>query len=167
VDVHVGPYASRSLVTFTTRSFDPTVAEKTFRLLTAFSTQHKDIHCIAVSHSSRAVTEQWILDVGGAWEVEVIVDEGRDLYAAWGLGLSSAWHALGPSVLWSAYSLGRSDGIWNRATGEGGSRWQTSGAFAIDQGGIVRWAQVAASADQVPDFEVALKELERSRASGG
>lgn len=116
------------------------------------------MHCIAVSHSSQAATDAWVVGVGGEWEVEVIVDEGRDLYAAWGLGLSSTWHALNPAVLYSAVALGRGEGIWNRAT-ESGSRWQMGGAFAVDEKGVVRWARPARSADEIPDFQEALTAL--------
>lgn len=134
------------------------VAEKTFKLLTKFSCQHPQIHCVAVSHSSPADTDRWVIAAGGEWSVDVVVDEGRDAYAAWGLGPSSAWHALGPRTLYSALRLGRDEGIWNRAT-ESGSRWQTAGAFAVDAAGVVRWAHVAGSADDVANFGEALTAL--------
>lgn len=94
-----------------------------------------------MSHSSTDATERWVPQVGGAWETEIIVDEGRDLYATWGLGVSSAWHMLNPFALYSVYRLGKDQGIWNRPT-ESGTCWQTSGAFAIDGEGIVRWSRV-------------------------
>ncbi|CAG9944103.1 unnamed protein product [Clonostachys rosea f. rosea IK726] len=133
-------------------------AEKTFRTLADVSEEHHDIHCIAVSHSSEEATDRWLPQVGGTWSTDVIVDEERDLYAKWGLGLSSTWHALSPSVLWSAYKLGTGEGIWNRTT-ESGSRWQMSGAFAVNRFGTVVWAHVARSADDIPDFQQALKAL--------
>lgn len=96
--------------------------------------------------------------VGGAWQTEVIVDEGRDLYADWGLGLSSTWHAFNPFSLYSAYRLGTDEGIWNRAT-ESGSRWQKSGAFAVDGDGTVRWLHVSQTANDLPDLNAALRAL--------
>jgi hypothetical protein len=135
------------------------VAEKTFRLFTKFSNRHPEIHCIAVSHSSQADTDQWITEVGGEWEVDVIADPDRDLYSAWGLGLSSTWHALNPWSLYSAYRLGKDEGIWNTPTASG-TRWQTSGAFAVDSQGFVRYAEVAKAADYVPDFKEIIKALE-------
>ena len=136
-----------------------TVAEKTFRSLTAVSEKHgASVHCVAVSHSSREATDRWVPQVGGAWQTDVIVDEGRDMYAAWGLGLSSIWHALNPFALYSVYRLGTAEGIWNRPT-ESGSRWQTSGAFAVDVDGTVRWAHVSGAADDLPNFEAALEAL--------
>jgi len=134
-------------------------AEKNFKLLTALSSSRPALHCIAVSHSSREATDRWIPQVGGEWEVEVLVDEGRDLYSLWGLGIASTWHVVNPVAAYSALDLGRREGIWNRPT-ESGSRWQTGGAFAVDAQGVVRWAHVASRADDVPDFEEAVRRLE-------
>lgn len=88
----------------------------------------------------------------------MVVDDEREIYAAWGLGLSSYWHAMGPGNLYSAVQLGKSEGIWNR-TVESGTRWQTGGAFAVDRGGKVRWVSVARTASDVPDLGAALKAL--------
>jgi hypothetical protein len=134
----------------------PPVAEKTFKQLTAISAKHRALHCVAVSHSSQEATEKWIPQVGGEWEVEVIVDEDRDLYAAWGLGISSTWHVFNPAAIYSVYSLGKNENIWNRPT-ESGSRWQTGGAFAVDKDGVIRWAHVSKSADDIPNFEEVIK----------
>lgn len=56
------------------------------------------------------------------------------------------------------YQLGKSEGIWNRPT-ESGTRWQTSGSWAVDGKGVVRWGGVAKSADDVPEFGEAVKAL--------
>ncbi|KAK3944609.1 hypothetical protein QBC46DRAFT_373830 [Diplogelasinospora grovesii] len=133
-------------------------AEKTFKSLTKLSTRHPELHCIAVSHSSQTATDRWIIEVGGEWDVQVIVDPDRDLYSAWGLGISSTWHALSPWAIYKTYQLGKTEGIWNRTT-ESGSRWQTGGAFAVDKSGIVRWVQVAHSADDIPNFDDAITAL--------
>lgn len=90
--------------------------------------------------------------------MQVVVDSERKVYAAWGLGTSSFWHVLSPGGLWSVYNLGKEEGIWNRPT-ESGSRWQTSGSFAVDGKGIVRWGQPAPRADWIPAFEDAVKTL--------
>lgn len=135
-----------------------TVAEKTFRNLAELSTKYKGIRCIAVSHSSEDATERWVEQVGGEWEVRVLVDEARDLYAAWGLGLGSYWSVWNPRIIASAVRLSQTDRIANRTT-ESGSRWQTGGAFAVDAMGVVRWAQVASSADEIPDLTMALVAL--------
>ncbi|KAF3770245.1 hypothetical protein M406DRAFT_325696 [Cryphonectria parasitica EP155] len=132
-------------------------AEKSFRNLVAFSNTHAGkISCIAISHSSQEATEKWIPEVGGEWETEVIVDEDRDLYAAWGLGLSSYWHAVGPMSIYNAVQLGKNEGIWNK-TVDSGTRWQTGGAFAVDRGGKVRWASIAKTASDIPDLDAALR----------
>lgn len=89
----------------------------------------------------------------------VIVDSERELYAQWGLGVSSAWHVLNPLSMYSVFKLGKQEKIWNRPT-ESGSRWQTSGSFAVDSEGIVRWASVAKAADDIPNFSEALSALD-------
>ncbi|KAG6986535.1 hypothetical protein G7Y79_00078g099890 [Physcia stellaris] len=134
-------------------------AEKTFLSLRAHASSHPNITFIAVSHSDQTSTERWLEAVGGAGQVQVVVDSERTTFAAWGLGTSSMWHVLSPGGLWSVYCLGKEEGIWNRPT-ESGSRWQTSGSFAVDGTGTARWGQPAPRADWIPDFEDAVKALE-------
>ena len=131
-------------------------AEKTFLRLRSSALSHPDIAFIAISHSDQAATDQWVEAIGGAGEVHLVVDSERDRYAEWGLGISGFWHVLNPLGLWNVYKMGKEEGIWNRPT-QSGSRWQTSGSFAIDSQGIVRWGQVAPGADWIPDFEEAVK----------
>lgn len=118
------------------------------------SHEQPSLHCIAVSHSSAETTERWIPQVGGVWSTDVVVDEGRDLYAQWGLGLGSAWHISSPSVLYSVYRLGADENVWNRPT-ESGTRWQIGGAFSVDKEGIVRYVHVSKTADDLPDLKAA------------
>ncbi len=35
--------------------------------------------------------------LGGAWNVQVVIDEDRAVYAAWGLGLGSVWYVFNPT----------------------------------------------------------------------
>lgn len=50
---------------------------------------------------------------GGEWDVEVLTDSSRELYAQWGLGLASSWWKVyGPVQLAEAYKLGVNEGIW-------------------------------------------------------
>ncbi|KAG5983094.1 hypothetical protein E4U55_000850 [Claviceps digitariae] len=151
------PSGGKTLVLFLRHCGCP-FAEKTFKRLAAISDLHRDVRCIAVSHSSSEATERWIPQVGGAWQTEMVIDQERDLYADWGLGLSSTWHAFNPFSLYSVYRLGADEGIWNRTT-ESGSRWQISGAFAVDGDGTVRWLHVSKTADDLPDFDAALGAL--------
>jgi hypothetical protein len=138
---------------------DPSkVAEKTFRRLRKLASKNPDVNFIAVSHSDAPSTDKWVISVGGTWEAEVIVDYEREIYAAWGLGISSTWHVLNPWSLGAVYSLGKQEGIWNRPT-ESGSRWQMGGSFAVDGKGKLRWIRVAKAADEVPDFVEALKTI--------
>ncbi|KAK1781771.1 hypothetical protein QBC45DRAFT_39639 [Copromyces sp. CBS 386.78] len=89
-------------------------AEKAFRILTALSISHPNLHFLAVSHSSPQDTDAWVVDVGGGWEADVIIDESRALYAQWGLGTTSTWYAYKPLALWNTYKLGVAEGIWGR-----------------------------------------------------
>ncbi|KAL2124384.1 hypothetical protein VTJ04DRAFT_749 [Mycothermus thermophilus] len=136
-------------------------AEKTFRRLADVANQYRDeVTCVAVSQAGREETEKWIVQVGGAWEVQVVTDPRRELFRLWGLGLGSTWYAWNPKVLWSAWKLATDEGIWTRDNTAGGNKWQIGGAFAIDPLGIVRWSKPGTqSADEVPDFEEALRAL--------
>jgi hypothetical protein len=113
---------------------------------------------LAVSHSDQEATKNWVISVGGSWDVDIIVDSDREIYAKYGLGVSSAWYVLTPWSWYSAYKLGTAEKIWNRPT-ESGSRWQTSGAFAVDKEDVVRWVEVAKTASDIPNFQDALKAL--------
>jgi len=100
-----------------------------------------------------------VIAVGGEWEVNVVVDPERQLYNAWGLGISSAWHVLSPWSMISGVKLATASGaerFVNRPT-ESGTRWQKSGSFAVGKDGTVTWVQVAKAADYIPDFDEALK----------
>ncbi|KFH44197.1 hypothetical protein ACRE_050320 [Hapsidospora chrysogenum ATCC 11550] len=153
------PNGRLTVVLFLRPCGDP-FAEKNFKILAALSEKHPDVKFIAVSQSSEADTERWIPLVGGTWDVEVVDDPERDLFAEWGLGTAGAWHAYSPSVLWSTYRLYATDGIWSRSSGSGsGSVWQRGGAFAVDRFGTVCWTHYSKGADDVPDFEEALESL--------
>lgn len=51
-----------------------------------------------MSHSSREATRKWLDLLGGAWNVEVVIDEERAVYAAWGLGLGTVWSMFNPTT---------------------------------------------------------------------
>lgn len=120
--------------------------------------KNKDVNFVAISHSDEQSTEKWVISVGGEWDVRVLVDAERELYALWGLGTSSSWHVLNPWSLYNTYKLGKYENIWNKPT-ESGSRWQTSGSFAVDKEGVIRWAKVASAASDIPDLDEALKSV--------
>lgn len=188
-------------------------AQKTFLALRALANRHAGhITCIAISHASPRATSKWIDMLGGAWNVQIVIDQQRAIYAAWGLGVaSSLWYVLGPTAQVQAWKetgwLGEKvasavDGRRGReeerrveriltprkkggaaATnttsgnssqgGDGenmainennpstelGSKWQESGAFAIDSTGTVVWGGKAVRADDVMDLEEGAKLL--------
>lgn len=130
------------------------------------ASNHPDIRFIAVSHSDNDATNKWLESVGGAGKINVIVDEERELFARWGLGVSSFWHVLSPWSMWAVYRTGQDEGIWNKPT-ESGSRWQTAGSFAMDGSGTVKWGAPAQSASDTPDFEEAVKALKEAKEEKG
>ncbi|KAI1092975.1 hypothetical protein F5B19DRAFT_452510 [Rostrohypoxylon terebratum] len=75
------------------------VAQKSFLALRDLAIKNQGrLTCIAVSHSSREATWKWVDMLGGAWNVEVVIDEDRAIYAAWGLGLSNFWYMFNPTT---------------------------------------------------------------------
>lgn len=141
-------------------------AEKTFLNLRDTAKENKSYKFIAISHSDQTSTDGWLKSLPQAGSeppnLQVVIDEKTDIYAAWGLGVSGYAHALSPWSLYEVWKLGRDEGIWNRPT-ESGSRWQISGAFAVDGNDIVRWGDAADRADDVPDFDEAINALASAR----
>ncbi|KAL5906110.1 hypothetical protein ACKVV7_010505 [Pyricularia oryzae] len=71
----------------------------TFLALRTLANRHQQtLTCIAVSHSSEAATKKWLDLLGGAWNVQIVVDEDRSVYAAWGLGLGNTWYLFNPTT---------------------------------------------------------------------
>lgn len=141
-----------------------TVAEKTFIHLRKIAVTYPEFHCIAISQSEENHTLKWVSDIGSASELDssssvtVLADSERDVFGHWGLGTSSWGHVLAPRALWSAFQLARQEGIKVRDT-DSGSRWQTGGQFALDSQGIVRWGGAARRADEILDWDDAVRAL--------
>ena len=135
------------------------VAEKTFLILRKLAQDHRGIQFIAVSHSDKSSTDRWIESIGGDSGVEVIVDNERHIYSQYGLGVASFWHVLNPWSLGSVFKMAREEKIVNRPT-ESGNRWQTSGVFAVDASGVVKYAHPAQTSDDLGDPEAAVKALQ-------
>lgn len=127
----------------------------------ALAPAHPDIQFIAVSHSDQEATDRWLASLPEPSKntqpnLQIIVDAERKAYAAWGLGTSNLWHVLGciPGVS----KLSKETGINVRPT-ESGSRWQTAGSFAVDGQNTVKWSKKNLRADDMPDFNEALRVL--------
>ncbi|KAI1104037.1 hypothetical protein F4804DRAFT_308463 [Jackrogersella minutella] len=74
-------------------------AQKSFLALRDLAIKNQGrLTCIAVSHSSREATRKWVDILGGAWNLEIVIDEDRAIYAAWGLGLSTVWSMFNPTT---------------------------------------------------------------------
>lgn len=140
-------------------------AEKTYLNLRETAIAHRHIAFVAVSHSAESATDAWLRSLpqhsSEPANLVIVVDEDLEAYAAWGLGPSSYAHVVSPWALWDVWRLGRDENIWNRPT-ESGSRWQTSGFWAVDAEGVVRWGRRAVRASDVPDFEDGVRALERA-----
>lgn len=104
------PNVNPTIITFLRHCGCP-FAEKTFLSFRAAASAHPSINFVAVSHSDESATNRWLEAVGGADHVRIIVDSERELFARWGLGVSSFWHVLNPASMWSVYRLGKEQGI--------------------------------------------------------
>jgi hypothetical protein len=125
-------------------------AEATFKALRAEAEHADGVRFIAVSHAPRGATERWCSAAGpGAGPVELVIDESRSLYAAWGLGASSLSHFMGRRSLAAVGKLAR-EGIRNRHPV--GTRWQKAGTFSLDDEGVVRWVHLPEHAGSLPDL---------------
>ncbi|OTA08631.1 hypothetical protein A9Z42_0003890 [Trichoderma parareesei] len=90
---------SKCLVVFL-RCVGCAFARKTFLQLRDISSRYAGtITCIAVSHASERATNKWIDMLGGSRNAQMVIDQERAIYAAWGLSTaSSIWYVLGPST---------------------------------------------------------------------
>ncbi|KJZ75835.1 hypothetical protein HIM_04659 [Hirsutella minnesotensis 3608] len=163
-------------------------AQKTFLSLRTLANRHSgSVTCIAVSHSSLQATRKWIDLLGGAWNVDVVVDEDRAVYAAWGLGVAGVWHLFNPTTQvqgWRekgwlgekvAEAVQRRGGVQSSRTPNStaapgadadddasnvlGNKWQEAGAFAVDGRGTVVWGGKAQRADDVMDLDEGIRLL--------
>jgi len=124
-------------------------AETTLHELRDLGQAEPDLRVVAISHAPTAATDAWAEAVGGRGAVEIVIDEERELYAAWGLGRSSLGHFMGRRSLRAVGALARR-GIRNRHAD--GTRWQAAGTFALDASGTVRWRHLPEHAGDLPDL---------------
>ncbi len=135
-------------------------AERTFRDLRDRAADHPELCFLAVSHSPEAATGEWCEAVGGRGDVDLVIDEERSLYAAWGLGRSSLGHFMGLASLRAVGEQARR-GVRNRHPH--GTRWQQAGTFGLDPEGTVCWRHLPEHAGDLPDLRAAVR---ASRAVG-
>ncbi|SMR63206.1 unnamed protein product [Zymoseptoria tritici ST99CH_3D1] len=137
-------------------------AEKTFLQIRDIAISNPDLDCVAVSHSDEAATQKWLEslpkdEAGDAkGKVRVVVDDKKEAYAAWGLGVSSWAHVLDPRALASVFQLAK-EGLKNRPI-ESGSRWQTAGSYAVKDGKVV-WGGPSQRSDDPAKFDEAVEVL--------
>ncbi|PVI07091.1 hypothetical protein DM02DRAFT_609070 [Periconia macrospinosa] len=153
------PIDGRPVVVIFLRYCGCPFTQKLFLHMRSLANRYTGIHFIAVSHCTPEATNEWTKVLGGAWNIDVVVDQTRELYAAWGLGISNWGHLLNPRNGYNQVILGRSEGVWGQKVGEGGCRWQTGGAYAVDERGIVKWGGPMKSVDEHIVLEDAVKAL--------
>ncbi|KAI0997995.1 hypothetical protein K3495_g10195 [Podosphaera aphanis] len=134
-------------------------AEKTFIKLRTLANKYPNLACIAVSHCSKPATDKWVTLLGGAWAVQVIIDEEREVYAQWGLGISSTYHLLNPWTQMAARRLGNEEGIWGRDVDPSGNRWVIGGAWCMNELGSIKWGGANQTADDMPKLDEATQKL--------
>ncbi|KAG9186503.1 hypothetical protein G6011_09611 [Alternaria panax] len=88
--------------------------EKLFLSLRTLANRHASIHFVAVSHCTPAATTEWLKKLGGAWNVDVVVDQDRELYALWGLGIATWGHVLHPRNGYNQVMLRKNEGVWGQ-----------------------------------------------------
>lgn len=116
---------------------------------------------MAISHSEKPATDKWLDAVGGPGKVEVLVDDKRDLFAAYGMGYSSFWAVLNPWSMSNVFKTGKQDGIWNKPT-ESGSRWQEAGLFSANSDATVVYAHKAETSDDLGDLPAAIEAVQKA-----
>ncbi|KAI6781927.1 uncharacterized protein J7T54_005137 [Emericellopsis cladophorae] len=156
----------RTLVVFL-RCVGCAFAQKTFLALRSIANRHVGtIRCVAVSHSSPHATKKWIDMIGGAWDVEVLIDEQRSLYASWGLGLGNFMYLFHPAAQAQAWkekgwlgdevaaAVTRTSAVAEEDEGGVlGNKWQEAGAFAVDTKGTVVWGGKATRSDDMMNLD--------------
>ena len=101
-------------------------AEKTFLNLREVARDHRDTTFLAISHSSQAATDSWLASLPQAGSepdnLQVIVDEDREAYSAWGLGVAGFGHVLSPaaSMEFGSWAARRESGTGLRRVGVAG-----------------------------------------------
>ncbi|KAL1599777.1 hypothetical protein SLS60_007581 [Paraconiothyrium brasiliense] len=141
--------------------------QKIFLRMRSLANRHTGIHFIAVSHCTPEATAAWTKKIGGAWNVDVVIDEQRELYAMWGLGMSNWGHVLNPRNGINQIKLSKQEGAVWQPVGEGGCRWQIGGAYAVDDRGTVKWGAPMQSVDEDIMLEDGVRALGFSAAAPG
>ena len=108
------------------------------------------VQWVAISHALPDATDRWCRGIGGSAGVQVVSDQSRRSYAAWGRGHTRITHFLGRRSLGAVTRLAR-QGIRN--SHPSGTRWQSAGTFALDREQIVRWRHLPEHAGDLPDLD--------------
>ncbi|CCG81690.1 Predicted protein [Taphrina deformans PYCC 5710] len=126
-------------------------SEKAFKQLRAVAGAYGDkLNYFVVSHASKADTNEWVAALGGAGQIEVLIDTSREVYGRWGLGLTGVSHTFGWSALSQVVALAWNESIYNRPTK--GTRWQSSGFFAVSSDSKVVYTKAAENAADIPNL---------------
>lgn len=108
-------------------------AERDLKALRRWGAVNPDLPIYVVSHGHSQAMQAWLSAIGGDDGLNVIIDESRSLYRAWGISVSDVWHFLGWRSLLGVVRLWFK-GIRNRRAS--GTRWQKAGTFLVQNGSI-------------------------------
>ncbi|UZJ57083.1 hypothetical protein CBS101457_006403 [Exobasidium rhododendri] len=138
-------------------------AEAELKSLGEVQKRYPNVHVIVVSHSKQEVVDDWFERIGkpkfaNLNQVKVIADPEYKIYDSFGIGQLGYSGLFSMSMVTELRNLA-SKGIKNTTTGQGSNRWQNSGGFAVDQGGVVRWRKVATNAGDTCDYQKAVKTI--------
>ena len=98
-----------------------------------------------VTFDSKPVAQAYVRETNLVWPL--LIDSGRSLYHAYGMGWGSAWQIYGPAAIWNYVKLlarGR------RLRRPGSDVHQLGGDVLIDPSGIVRLHYVGAGPHDRP-----------------
>ncbi|KAG8845352.1 hypothetical protein FRB96_002552 [Tulasnella sp. 330] len=154
--------ARKSVVVFT-RHLGCPFCQVTIQDMYTLAHENDDIHFFLVSQSDTETVDSYLDHLAiTKWFPHITITtvpspHPHTLYSNWGISQLTASSLLGHSVIANVAKLAKEQGIKNTTTH--GSRWLSSGAFAVDERGTIAWSHVAKSADDVSDLKAAVAAL--------
>lgn len=149
LDAYLADQTKPTLIAFLRHTGCP-FAEATVKTLRQDIALNPKFNALIVTHGDHNVATSWLEAIGGTGKLQWFHDPEREVYGQWGLGYTGIGHMLGLPVFKSIRQL-RKQGISNRDAS--GTRWQTAGAFLVDQNRTILWVQNVKTANILPKLE--------------
>lgn len=131
-------------------------AEAMIKDLSDIAETHPELTCIAVCHGEKGVTQAWLNEFELSSELQIEIDENREIYGKWGLGYAGIRHLLHLGTLVNLAKLFL-EGIHNRDAS--GTRWQPHASFLISPKQTVEWCHYPKHAGDIPKLYSAIKNI--------